>query len=69
MPSIRSFSWCRNVFLDYGQELQSRGEYVTDMLKAKHRQGEADSGCEKAAPLGLVWATGVGVHPGVGMGC
>src|SRR5215813_5739066 len=25
MPSIRSFSWCRNVFLAYGQEPQNIG--------------------------------------------
>ena len=63
MPSIRSFSWGRNVFLDHGQEPQSRGEYALDTLKAKHRKGAADSGCERVAHLGLVWATGAGVHP------
>jgi len=68
MPSIRSLSWCRNVFLAYCQELPSRGQYAMDTLKAKHRKGEANSGCERVARLVLVRATGAGVYPGVGVG-
>ena len=40
-----------------------------DTLKAKHLQRQADSGCERVARLVLIWATGAGVHPGVGVGC
>ena len=39
-----------------------------DMLKAKYRKGKADSGCERVARLGLVWATGAGIRPGMGVG-
>jgi hypothetical protein len=37
-----------------------------DTLKTKPLKGEASSGYERMARLGLVWATGAGVYPGVG---
>jgi hypothetical protein len=53
MPSIRSFSWCRNVFLAYGQELQSIGG---GMQWTRSRQSLSKEGLTQDARGWRVWS-------------